>query len=165
MSSIPCRYARHLLFLSFSDPMGKNKSMYKDMNMYSNNAYQRGIIFKNISLIALVIVIIGNIVVYSMGWRYNMIIEYILYTSIPTVVTVGLLWVLYARIGYYLLLLSTIVLFRGFSIRLETVELASLRDGLFITYTAIVLLAIGIIFAIYGKRILYLTFTKIKFIY
>lgn len=152
-------------FLSFSDPMGKNKSMCKDMNMYSNNAYQRGIIFKNISLIALVIVIIGNIVVYSMGWRYNMIIEYVLYTSIPTVVTVGLLWVLYARIGYYLLLLSTIVLFRGFSIRLETVELASLRDGLFITYTAVVLLAIGIIFAIYGKRILYLTFTKIKFIY
>ena len=139
--------------------------MCKDMNMYSNNAYQRGIIFKNIFLIALVIVIIGNIVVYSMGLRYNIIIEYVLYTSVPTVVTVGLLWVLYARIGYYLLLLSTIVLFRGFSIRLETIEVASLREGLFITYTAIVLLAVGIIFAIYGKRILYLTFTKIKFIY
>ena len=145
--------------------MGKNKSMCKDINMYSNNASQRGIIFKNISLIALVIVIIGNIVVYSMGWRYNIIIEYVLYTSVPTVVTVGLLWVLYARIGYYLLLLSTIVLFRGFSIRLETIEVASLRDGLFITYTAIVLLAIGLVFSIYGKRILYLTFTKIKFIY
>lgn len=145
--------------------MGKNKSMCKDMNMYSNNAYQRGIIFKNIFLIALVIVIIGNIVVYSMGLRYNIIIEYVLYTSVPTVVTGGLLWVLYARIGYYLLLLSTIVLFRGFSIRLETIEVASLREGLFITYTAIVLLAVGIIFAIYGKRILYLTFTKIKFIY
>ena len=145
--------------------MGKNKSMCKDMNMYSNNAYQRGIIFKNISLIALIIVIIGNIVVYSMGLRYNIIIEYVLYTSVPTVVTVGLLWVLYARIGYYLLLLSTIVLFRGFSIRLETIEVASLREGLFITYTAIVLLAVGIIFAIYGKLILYLTFTKIKFIY
>lgn len=145
--------------------MGKNKSMYKDMNMYSNNAYQRGIIFKNISLIALVIVIIGNIVIYSMGWRYNIIIEYVLYTSVPTVVTVGLLWVLYARIGYYLLLLSTIVLFRGFSIRLETIEVASLREGLFITYTAIVLLAIGLVFSIYGKRILHLTFTKIKFIY
>ena len=139
--------------------------MYKDMNMYSNNAYQRGIIFKNISLIALVIVIIGNIVIYSMGWRYNIIIEYVLYTSVPTVVTVGLLWVLYARIGYYLLLLSTIVLFRGFSIRLETIEVASLREGLFITYTAIVLLAIGLVFSIYGKRILHLTFTKIKFIY
>lgn len=139
--------------------------MCKDMNMYSNNAYQRGIVFKNISLIALVIVIIGNIVVYSMGWRYNIIIEYVLYTSVPTVVTVGLLWVLYARIGYYLLLLSTIVLFRGFSIRLESIEVASLREGLFITYIAIVLLAVGIIFAIYGKRILYLTFTKIKFIY
>mgnify|MGYP001691154980 CR=1 FL=1 len=139
--------------------------MCKDMNMYSNNAYQRGIIFKNIFLIALVIVIIGNIVVYSMGLRYNIIIEYVLYTSVPTVVTVGLLWVLYARIGYYLLLLSTIVLFRGFSICLETIEVASLREGLFITYTAIVLLAVGIIFAIYGKRILYLTFTKIKFIY
>ena len=133
--------------------------------MYSNNAYQRGIIFKNISLIALVIVIIGNIVVYSMGWRYNIIIEYVLYTSVPTVVTVGLLWVPYARIGYYLLLLSTIVLFRGFSIRLETIEVASLREGLFITYTAIVLLAIGLVFSIYGKRILHLTFTKIKFIY
>ena len=133
--------------------------------MYSNNVYQRGIIFKNISLIALVIAIIGNIVVYSMGWRYNIIIEYVLYTSVPTVVTVGLLWVLYARIGYYLLLLSTIVLFRGFSIRLETIEVASLREGLFITYTAIVLLAIGIVFSIYGKRILHLTFTKIKFIY
>lgn len=145
--------------------MGKNKSMCKDINMYSNNAYQRGIIFKNISLIALVIVIIGNIVVYSMGWRYNIIIEYVLYTSVPTVVTVGLLWVLYARIGYYLLLLSTIVLFRGFSIRLETIEAASLREGLFITYTAIVLLAIGLVFSIYGKRILHLTFTKIKFIY
>lgn len=145
--------------------MGKNKSMYKDMNMYSNNAYQRGIIFKNISLIALVIIIIGNIVIYSMGWRYNIIIEYVLYTSVPTVVTVGLLWVLYARIGYYLLLLSTIVLFRGFSIRLETIEVASLREGLFITYTAIVLLAIGLVFSIYGKRILHLTFTKIKFIY
>ena len=145
--------------------MGKNKSMYKDMNMYSNNAYQRGIIFKNISLIALVIVIIGNIVIYSMGWRYNIIIEYVLYTSVPTVVTVGLLWVLYARIGYYLLLLSTIVLFRGFSIRLETIEVASLREGLFITYTAIVLLAIGLVFSIYGKCILHLTFTKIKFIY
>lgn len=145
--------------------MGKNKSMCKDINMYSNNAYQRGIIFKNISLIALVIVIIGNIVVYSMGWRYNIIIEYVLYTSVPTVVTVGLLWVLYARIGYYLLLLSTIVLFRGFSIRLETIEVASLREGLFITYTAIVLLAIGLVFSIYGKRILHLTFTKIKFIY
>ena len=145
--------------------MGKNKSMYKDMNMYSNNAYQRGIIFKNISLIALVIVFIGNIVVYSMGWRYNIIIEYVLYTSVPTVVTVGLLWVLHARIGYYLLLLSIIVLFRGFSIRLETIEVASLREGLFITYTAIVLLAIGLVFSIYGKRILHLTFTKIKFIY
>ena len=145
--------------------MGKNKSMCKDINMYSNNAYQRGIIFKHISLIALVIVIIGNIVVYSMGWRYNIIIEYVLYTSVPTVVTVGLLWVLYARIGYYLLLLSTIVLFRGFSIRLETIEVASLREGLFITYTAIVLLAIGLVFSIYGKRILHLTFTKIKFIY
>ena len=133
--------------------------------MYSNNVYQRGIIFKNISLIALVIAIIGNIVVYSMGWRYNIIIEYVLYTSVSTVVTVGLLWVLYARIGYYLLLLSTIVLFRGFSIRLETIEVASLREGLFITYTAIVLLAIGIVFSIYGKRILHLTFTKIKFIY
>ena len=133
--------------------------------MYSNNAYQRGIIFKNISLIALVIIIIGNIVIYSMGWRYNIIIEYVLYTSVPTVVTVGLLWVLYARIGYYLLLLSTIVLFRGFSIRLETIEVASLREGLFITYTAIVLLAIGLVFSIYGKRILHLTFTKIKFIY
>ena len=139
--------------------------MCNDINNYINNAYQRGIIFKNISLIALVIVIIGNIVVYSMGWRYNIIIEYVLYTSVPTVVTVGLLWVLYARIGYYLLLLSTIVLFRGFSIRLETIEVASLREGLFITYTAIVLLAIGIVFSIYGKRILYLTFTKIKFIY
>lgn len=139
--------------------------MCKDINMYSNNVYQRGIIFKNISLIALVIAIIGNIVVYSMGWRYNIIIEYVLYTSVPTVVTVGLLWVLYARIGYYLLLLSTIVLFRGFSIRLETIEVASLREGLFITYTAIVLLAIGIVFSIYGKRILHLTFTKIKFIY
>ena len=135
----------------------------KGIAMYTTHAYQRGMIYKNIALMALVIVVIGTILKFTLGLNH-IVVEYILFTATPTLVTAGLFWVVYARIGYYLTLIVSVLLIKGFMTRISVLDPVEAEDYLAI-YFGIVLVGVGFLYAIYGSKIMQLTFTKIKLIY
>lgn len=135
----------------------------KGIAMYTTHAYQRGMIYKNIALMALVIVIIGTILKFTLGLNH-IVADYILFTATPTLVTAGLFWVVYARIGYYLTLIVSVLLIKGFMTRIRVLDPVEAEDYLAI-YFGIVLVGAGFLYAIYGSKIMQLTFTKIKLIY
>ena len=135
----------------------------KGIVMYSTHAYQRGMIYKNIALMALAIVAIGTVlrVVFKIE---HLVIDYILYTATPTLVTAGLFWVIYARIGYYATLIVSILLVKGFMAKVDALDPTD-AENLLAIYVAIVLIGMGFLYAMYGTKIMHLTFTKIKLIY
>lgn len=131
--------------------------------MYTTHAYQRGMIYKNIALMALVIVVIGTIIKFTLGLNH-LVADYILFTATPTLVTAGLFWVVYARTGYYLTLIVSILLIKGFMTRISVLDPTESENYLAIYFT-IVIIGAGFLYAIYGSKIMQLTFTKIKLIY
>lgn len=134
--------------------------------MYTNNTYQRGAIFTRIVIAAVLIVIFSTAIVAYLKMDNNLLLGFILYKAIPTIITVGITWVVWPRIGYYLSLIVAIVLASSFwqSIKLN-VDDQSVWVTIMASYVILMLVALAILFKLYGDKIIYLTFSKIKFIF
>lgn len=134
--------------------------------MYTNNAYQRGAIFTRIVMASVLVVIVSTVIVAYLNMDNNLLLGFILYKAIPTIVTVGLIWVLWPRTGYYISLIVAILLALSFwqSIKINIPD-QSIWLSIMFAYIILMFSAVGILFKLYGSKILYLTFSKIKFIF
>lgn len=134
--------------------------------MYTNNAYQRGAIFTRIVMASVLVVIVSTVIVAYLNMDNNLLLGFILYKAIPTIVTVGLIWVLWPRTGYYISLIVAVLLALSFwqSIKINIPD-QSIWLSIMFAYIILMFSAVGILFKLYGSKILYLTFSKIKFIF